>query len=350
MSTIEAINSIKDKDFKDLLLYFNNIHNLDDKDFYKIMPDSFSKAEETIKHELASFLYRKLVNDKLRNAFMLSDNLKYKKQFEIIKNLLFKNDEDDYYGFFKSIIWTESQPSKYDELIWFIKSQGIIFSDELDTKISNFVNSDENRHAIYSPRSTYLSFEDEKDKLRNILLYEKGIIPIPVDYIRFKEEYIKTNPKECEGANEEFFISKYKALAIGHVGEYIVDERLKKNLLFPSFISKDIGDGFGYDSHHFNRKTNEEIVEVKSCLINSKDSFKLTQNEYRVLKDCMNLERSDYRIYRTYIDDRNLSLDNIVELIAEDENTLVPRNSNVNYKFVYTDDQDTSKVFTKQKR
>lgn len=92
--------------------------------------------------------------------------------------------------------------------------------------------------------------------------------------------------------------------AIGEAGEFFVfkyeKECVKKYNLPASkqvkWVSKDMGDGFGYDILSYDKQGNEIFIEVKTTPEKEKTSFYITANE--LLKSQQ--EKENYYLYRVY--------------------------------------------------
>lgn len=94
---------------------------------------------------------------------------------------------------------------------------------------------------------------------------------------------------------------------IGALGEEIVFEYLnniaeKYNFKKTIHVSKEKGDGFGYDILFFNENEEEIRIEVKTTTSKYSDRFEMTQNELKVSLD----KNYPYKIYRIY----NFNIDN----------------------------------------
>lgn len=343
----ETIANIKDEELRSLLSYLDSNYSIHNRP--KLMPDNNNPEQILIKRELAKFFYRKLVSDELVSALNIIDDYKYKRQIEVTRNLLFKDPNTDYYSIFKNMIWTESSPSMYDELIWFIKSQNISFEDDIDTKLSRFIRNSKNRHAIYNSKDIYLPLKYEQERLREFINYQENNGPVPIDYLIFKNNVDRVYMSECNGDVEGYLQSKYKAQLIGHIGEYLVDNHLINMGRNPELIAKTLGNGYGYDEY-YDLGNVEKLVEAKSTLSDSDDdSFVLTPNEFEVMCDCIDTQIRDYFVFRTFIDKDNLTTRKILVLDPISDKTLRPLNERYTtyvYRFNYEDDKGKHYVKT----
>ena len=353
MVNLNEINGIKDKEFKNLLLYFNSIYNITNKYFNKLMPNDNSNEQRFIKLELAKFLYKRLVTDELVNSFNISDDTKYRKQLEIIKNLLSRNTDADYIGIFQRLIWTEEgSKNSYDSLIRFIKSQNIPFINNMDTKINDFLANDLNWHALYYGKSKYLPLDDEIMNLKLVLDCENGGKVLPHDFPEFMRNYELSNPRAYQSETLPSLMIRYKSKRIGNIGEHFVYTWLNDGDCNPIWVAKDYGDGFGYDEYCFTTK--EKIVESKATF-NDRDSeyddIRLSSDEHAVMCDCIDSKLREYYIFRTFIDKNNISYENRkgLMLVPQDENTLVSTYKDFPCTYNFDRVEDGKKVFVKKK-
>lgn len=95
-------------------------------------------------------------------------------------------------------------------------------------------------------------------------------------------------------------IQKQKNM-IGALGEEIVFEYLnniadKYNFKKPIHVSKEKGDGLGYDILFFNENEEEIYIEVKATTKKFIDGFEMTQNEIETSQN----KKFQYKIYRIY--------------------------------------------------
>ena len=123
---------------------------------------------------------------------------------------------------------------------------------------------------------------NKKVLLHKAVAKENELIENWVDYIQQNEIN-----KELGDAGEEF-ICEYKRECIKKYN--LPDSKQVK------WVSKDVGDGFGYDILSYDSQGNEIYIEVKTTLGNEKSSFYITANE--LLKSEQEKER--YFLYRVY--------------------------------------------------
>lgn len=352
MTTADDINKIKDEEFKNLLLEFNRRVNFLNRKFSKISFDDTTDDGLFIKYELAKFLLKKIETDELVNAFNISDKTKYKKQMEIVKNLISYTKDRDYFDSFSSLIWTPESDNYFDSVLKFLKSQNITFRDNLDDKINNFLRNDLNWKAHNYGKSKYYSEDEEIYKLRCTLANELGLVNMPDDFQEFIDDCQLENPRECFGKDTIFFRNKYKYKRLGNIGEHFVYDWLENLKTNPIWVARDLGDGFGYDEYCAD--TRERIVESKATFRDrdsENDEFKLSEDEHAVMCDCIDTPDREYYLFRTYIDSSNISYDNRkgLVLIPRDENTLVSTYKDFPCTYNFDRVEDGKKVFVKKK-
>lgn len=326
MLSLNYINNIKDAELKKLLLEFYSIHPTDiDVNFYRGLLNNTDNTSMIMKYKLADLLKKRLINDKLKEAFNIDDKYKYKKKIDISDNLIITKINDDYYDIFKSLTESNSIYRGYDVLVDFIRRQGVnLPKDDLE-KINEFLLWQNNVPYYDRSKSLYLPMNDERKKLKGLLDTERSLI-IP---------------------SKEFMDIRNKCL--GNVGEYFVDDFLNILDRKTRFVSKDIGDGTGYD-HHYMLDLAEMLVESKSTTKedNDNDSFTLTHNEYIIMLDCLGLDHRTYTVARAFIDPETINARKIHILRAETNTMFVPLNYEKNCTYEYSHDDDRGKVFVKK--
>lgn len=111
----------------------------------------------------------------------------------------------------------------------------------------------------------------------------------------------KTKNHFVKGTNIDYDKIQKQKNRIGALGEEIVFGFLKNiaeknNFKQPIHVSKEKGDGLGYDILFFNEKEEEIHIEVKATSSKYSDGFEMTQNEIRASED----KNYQYKIYRIY--------------------------------------------------
>lgn len=121
----------------------------------------------------------------------------------------------------------------------------------------------------------------------------KDVSEIKLRYLPSKEYQKiagKFNPNYIDEAYDENFYIWYEELVF-----MIECQRLQKNNAHPVFVSRDCGDGYGYDilSYDYNTRK-EQLIEVKAW---ESEKFILTKNEYQVMKKCHQYN-AEYYVYK----------------------------------------------------
>lgn len=354
MITIKELEMIQDEELKNLLIKFNKLHKLDDKNFYKISPDDSSYVAQIIRNDLASFIYKRLVNQKFLYAASIPNHLKYLKKKEMSDSLLLDKCNLDYW-IINDISWMPSGSCPTESLVDFVSSQNILIDKNLLNTIKEFVTDPSNKHIIRPSKSIYLPLEEEKRILKEVLKYRaSNYTNAPKelnDYIN--SEYRLLGARCIQLDSEEDIrrwafksINDYQNKRLGNIGEYYFQMSLEGLDLFPHHVSKECGDGFGYD-HLCPYMDYEDLYETKSTLSNSEgDAITISENEYNTMLDCLGLNTSNYYISRIFIDRESLRQSSSLLLKPFDDKILVSYYDGPIYK--YDHDQGCSKVFIKQ--
>ena len=113
----------------------------------------------------------------------------------------------------------------------------------------------------------------------------------------------KKSEKKHVGIAKKLDFSKLNKLKnrIGALGEEIIfdfltQKAIKESLRQPKHVSKEEGDGVGYDIIYWNENNEEIYVEVKTTTYNYMDGFEMTQNEIFASQKF----KDQYEIYRVY--------------------------------------------------
>ncbi len=329
MFSSNDLNNMNDLDLKNLILRINQYYPIINTNYKKILVDDNNPKHIQVKKILSNFLYHKFLNNDFINAFDI--NNKYKKELEIFKNLIFYND--GYYSLFKSLIWTEQSSSIYDELIWFLKTQNLD-NDQYDI-ISNYLNNEKAKMILRSGRNDYNTLNNEVKNLNNFM---KGFTSN--EYISFRNLQ-----RSLFNKNEIEIEQEYKAKKIGNIGEIISYDYLNKMKTNPYFVSKKCGDGFGYDI--FFEYLYNNLIEVKTTLkYNTDDYFKLSNNEYNIMLDTLDLHDTNYYIFRVFVNilDNNDIRYSIDSLKSVNEKTLISTYDGKKYEL----DDSKEKIFIKK--
>ena len=320
MLRFEQILDIKDDELRLLLLTFYGTNPNGIKD------DQYSKDMLV---RLSILLKDRIMNKGLQEAISNHNDHKFLKKIEISNNLILTRASDDYFNIYQSITGDSLaflSTNRYNDLITFIRSNGIDFPQDIEKSIADFISLDENNPYYNRKKSKYLSCADERKRFRDILHTEK-ILTLPTDEL-----------------------TKIKNKTLGNIGEYFTQDFLKMIYDYPRHIAKEIGDGTGFD-HHYMLEEYELLVESKATLKDDAidDYFTLTSNEYKVMLDTLNQNLSRYNVARVFVDPNTVFYKKIHMLRAQDDKTFKLLNNEENCNYLLTAEDDKGgKVFTKK--
>ena len=267
---------------------------------YLYPDDNISKY---IKNWLLYNIQDEFLKPSLKEAFNMSDNLKYSKIVNIYQNLPCLTNNSEYQDYFYYILTNPSEYfGTYKNFIngcknFFDSMGNNIVNDEIFTNIRRFIL--DNNMIFKAGWDTYGTLTEEYNNLEmiNNNIETKEFIGL--------KPYIESKLRlEQKNYSYEDMIWFYKNEKIGKIGELYSYEELKKINPNTIFVSKECGNGFGYDLL-FKTESIEYLIEVKACLTTSKDSFELTSNENDTLLDSLNRDRTIYVVDRVYIDLEN---------------------------------------------
>jgi len=190
---------------------------------------------------------------------------------------------------------------------------------------------EEHKEIIKASKSEYLDIEKEiinieevKKECNDLLLGKKNPFG---DIVKAYAYCMQTN-------NEEYAAHSYINKKIGNIGEYYTFDFIKSfdNSIF---VAKDLKDGFGYDMYYTDNGL-ETLVEVKTTtkpLDASGEKFKLSQNEFRVMKESLSDKSVQYLVVRIELN-ADYSLKQIIVLETSDGITFSSRNADgYSYRF-----------------
>lgn len=235
-----------------------------------------------------------------KESFNMSDDLKYTKIATIYQNLPCLTNNSEYQQYFYNILTNPSEYyGTYKNFIngckyFFDQMNNNMISNELFSQIRRFIS--DNQVIFNSGWQTYETLEEEYNNLKMICRNVE-----PEEFTKLKYYYETKLRFEQEYYTYDDVVNRYKSEKIGKSGEIYSYEELSKLNPKTVFIARDCGDGFGYDIL-FPTEFVEYLIEVKSSLTTSKDTFVLSPNENNTLLDTLNRDKSFYIIDRVYID------------------------------------------------
>lgn len=279
---------------------------------------------------LATRYIRLFTNQELINSFILPKS--YYRQIKIYSNLPTTiNPNYDTYLF---NLFNFSSYNFYDMCKELLELAEVNVKDLEDVikiidRCADFEK--ENKTISKSSKSEYLSVEEE---IKNIEEVKKQINSFNGNNLSVFGELIQAYAFGLQTNDLEYAAHSYLRKKTGNLGEYYSFDYLK-GFDYSKFVSKDLNDGFGYDLYFLDDGI-ETLVEVKTTVQNiddENDYFKLTQNEFRVLRESLTKNTTKYLVARIELDDK-YKLNKIVVLETIDGITFTSRNiSDITYRF-----------------
>lgn len=169
-------------------------------------------------------------------------------------------------------------------------------------------------------KDEYYSLEREKELYRTALLG-----------INFKE--LEEFHSKVQKGSFEQVLGWFKNRRIGNIGELSIFNELSLNYS-PVLVAKDIKDGFGYDIYYYDPTFQKEnLVEVKTTTkpFSDEDYFYSSENELKVMRECLGKENANYIIYRVYLDS-SLNASYCILVPVDSETFIDYNNPDVLYK------------------
>lgn len=193
--------------------------------------------------------------------------------------------------------------------------------------------AEQNERIIHGSADKYGSLEEEK------LLYQKAYRG---EYFEELDVFAFINRFMGQDEARSPFMHKKE----GNIGElYAFD--LISNQYFKILVAKEVKNGFGYDIYFYDNNHVENLVEVKTTFkdIETEDSFDLSENEYKVMKQCENNPLATYMVCRIKLDS-SLNLVSSTFLTMVDSTTFVDFTTGTQYKKEEQDGPITFKKLT----
>ena len=271
---------------------------------------------------LATRYLKIFTNPDLINAFKLP--ISHFRNIKILSNLpltvnrnydtylfnIFNFESKNFYDMCKSLIeLSEIQTNELEDVYKIID------------RCVQFENN--NEVLMKASKSEYL---DPKEEIANIEQVKKELD----DYIAGKHnpfgEIVKTYAFLIKTNDLEFAAHSYINKKIGNLGEYITFDYIK-GFDNSTFVARDLKDGFGYDMYFLDNGV-ETLVEVKTTsksLEAVDEKFKLSQNEYNVMRKSLTNEATKYLVVKIELN-QDYTMKNIVILETTDGITFNSRN------------------------
>lgn len=226
------------------------------------------------------------------DALSIDDKYEYWKKMQIYVNLPY--NVHPWWPFYLSNIFEFPNDLPYDHyerFIYLVKNYYLPgFADHPHMQaIIDFTK--DNETTMKGIKDDYYSLEKEKELYRTALLG-----------INFKE--LEEFHSKIQRGSFEQVISWFKNRRIGNIGELSIFNELSLKYS-PCLVARDIKDGFGYDIYYFDPNSQKEnLVEVKTTTkpFSDDDNFYTSENELKVMNECLGKENANYIIYRVYLD------------------------------------------------
>lgn len=266
----------------------------------------------------------------LIEAFSISERFHYFKQIRIYNNLPYTVNPF-YANILPKTICTPSEiyGDFYQTFLWTLEQYRPNLANSPDLKsILNFVA--ENQSIIHGSKDNYKNMANE------INLYRQAIHG--QELAELKDFAFMQSCMDLEEARRKFISKK-----IGNIGEICVFQLIEKQY-FNYFVSRDIKNGFGYDIYYYDAyNAIENLIEVKTTTSNGEDDyFKMSENEYKVMKQCFNNPYARYYICRVHLD--SALHPSYTLLSMQDDETL----SNAEAEYKLCQFQNGERIFRKQ--
>ena len=294
-----------------------------------------------------------LLNNNFINALKLNDDLRYLKRQEIQKNLPFLHTNNYYINYlFKTFVipnkYYGTLTNFYNGLFYFLKEHNSCpLNDEQIKYIITFLEN--NKTILNINTNHYDSLNDEIIRYKNICLNR-----LTDDFSTFEQDK-KALAAVYNHYYEGNIMEDYKNKKLGIIGELYTFENLKQ-FMNSCFISRDLGDGFGYDIYFQNIQNNtiyENLIEVKTTTnINGNDYFSLSENEYNTIIQSQKYGNVNYYIGRIFADILN---DNFsCNFLKLENNCFKSLDTSLEYEYInnqnncyYFSNKQKSKTLTK---
>lgn len=282
---------------KNVMYYYKDDQFINCVDYLRYISNNFVIHNYCILHEVSR--YFPLKNDRhyyLKELFEIPE-LSY---FTIISYYSFFKDEENIGVDEKAIDYFKFCVKNYRDAIKATKNIYGSLYGELNEYNTNYQNASE-----YEVYEEFVKYKKE--------VYENGL-------------YL----------NDPQIVNQYKNKKLGNAGELFTFEQLKnqKNAVL---VSRDYGDGFGYDIYYSseeNNKTYENLIEVKTTIKSMEnDCFTLSDNEEKLMKKASKENNTNYYIYRVFYDKTLRTFTNLICLIYDGKNLISINNDDIAYTY-----------------
>lgn len=224
-------------------------------------------------------------------AIMVYLNLRYPDKYYLYK-----------YNMFKSFV----ERTDYDYIPKSGDVENLVKFEKLCDYIHNYITHDAELLAMYEPRRAKYYDSEYHLLVQDIIYtvyYEKApelLEPVQLVKPHIFEKQVVSKPIELKGVRVDYASLKQ----IGDLGEQFIfsqeREKVKKYKLPSSkqvtWVSRDKGDGLGFDILSYDENGKEMYIEVKTTTGEENTSFYISANELEKSK----LYAENYYLYRVY--------------------------------------------------
>lgn len=263
----------------------------------------------------------------LLKAFEIPDCFAYFRQAKIYENLPYT--KHPYYAqFLPELLEIPSQiyGNNYATFMYLLKKYLPKEAEDSSIKsIYDFI--DNNGILLHSSKDEYCDIKKEMELYTRV---QYGQTPSELKDFAFYMQAMDPDSVRLPFMNKR----------IGNIGEsYTFD--LISEAYNGLFVSRDLGNGFGYDLYYVDEDNIETLVEVKTTTSFSEDdNFALSENEYQTMVNTLENPNARYVVTRVILD-RTLTKPSFIVLNAEDKNTLMDKDNkyflkeNENGKYIF---------------
>lgn len=217
---------------------------------------------------------------------------------------------DKYYLYKYTMFQKFVEQTDYDETPKKGEIENLFKFEKLCDYIHNYVMNDSEILRLYEPRREKY-FDPEYHLLVQDIIYSAYYVEKPeklelVQIVKPTDFTCKAvkNPIELNGVFIDYAEQEKRRKMIGDLGEQFIfsqeREKVKRYKLSGDktvrWVSRDKGDGLGFDILSYDEKGNEMYIEIKTTMGSENDSFFITANELEKSK----LYKDKYYLYRVY--------------------------------------------------
>lgn len=268
--------------------------------------------------ELLKIYLNLFLNSELINALSLPDSMYFFKQLQIYNNLPYTTHPEYAWSLYDILNIPQNALSDYYETFLYVlqKYKPEVLANPWLQAIFDFTK--QNRSIMRGFKDKYYSLYDEirfHEQSKSLSMFEA------------LKEFLETEQLMDSYSARNRFRNK----RIGNIGElYAFD--LIEDAVFKSIVARDVKNGFGYDIYFLDEDSVENLVEVKTTTrYGDDDFFSLSENEYKVMRECAERGNAEYYLCRVKLD--SLYNPTFSLLVMKDNVTFVDiQNEGIQYK------------------